>query len=101
MATKLRSHYTRAEYTYLKSGPPTSLDRKYVIIAIFLVQIFEVNIIPAVTSAIKIRVHIALQVLKQVQIVHKLMKCIASTTLQSRNKTTIVIKVISIASIVR
>jgi len=81
METKLRSHYTRTEYTYLKSGPPTSLDRKYVIIAIFCVQIFEVNIIPVVTFVIKIRVHIALHVLKQVQIIHKLMKCVASTTL--------------------
>ena len=90
-------HNTSEEYTYSTSQPSTSLDRKYVIIVIFSVQIFEVSIIPTMTFVIKTWAHIALHLVKQVQIIHKLMKCVAPTALQNRNKTTIVIKSISIA----
>lgn len=85
MTTKLTSQYTSAESTYLIGGPSTSLEGKHFIIIIFFhFKIFEVNSIPSNTFVIKAWAHIALHLMKQVQIIHELMKGIASTTLQKK-----------------
>lgn len=84
MTTKLTSQYTSAEYTYSIGGPSTSLEGKHFIIIIFHFKIFEVNSIPPNTFVIKAWAHIALHLMKQVQIIHELMKGIASTTLQNK-----------------
>lgn len=93
MKTNQRFQYISAEYTYSLSGPSTSLNGKHAILIIIIhFQIFEVNSIPSITFVIKTWAHIALHLMKQVQIIHELMKCVASTTLQNQNKRRITIR---------
>lgn len=62
----------------------TSLYRVYIIASI--VQIFEVYIAPSITPIVKTRVDVAFHLMKQVQVVHELVVCTASTTLQERKQ---------------
>lgn len=65
-------------------APLISLDWKYIIGLITIIsniQVVEANV-PLGFLVIKAWVHVALHLMKQVQIVHQLVKDIATTTLQ-------------------
>lgn len=56
------------------------MNGKYVVI-VFYVHVFEIHVLPAITSVTKTRVHVAVHLMKQVQVIHELMKSTASATL--------------------
>lgn len=59
----------------------TSLYGKSIISIILCIKVLEANLIPFRVLIIEARVHIALHLVKQVQIIHQLMKYMTSTAL--------------------
>jgi hypothetical protein len=60
-----------------------SCNREYIIIVVIAVYVHELNILPSRTFIIKTWIQIAIRLLKQVQVIHKLM---ISTALQIRRE---------------
>lgn len=66
---------------HLYNCSSTHLHGKSIISIILCIKVLEANIIPFWVLIIEARVHIALHLVKQVQIIHQLMKYMTSTAL--------------------